>query len=108
MSCSSWVPSSTLLSSGSIFFEIFSFSPQSTTKREAVPDVSVALKKIGLHAPRPVLVVIGGTSKLSDADLARVRSLFVEALAPLAKRAICFQLFVVEENLFRKKQQHFS
>lgn len=66
----------------------FAFSRELTARAIKVQqgtDLSVALKKIGLHPPRPVLVVIGGASKLSDADLARVRSLFVEALAPLAK-----------------------
>jgi hypothetical protein len=48
-------------------------------------DLSTAVGKIGLHGSRPVLVVIGGASLLSDADLTQLRSLFVEALAPLAE-----------------------
>lgn len=48
-------------------------------------DLSAALGEIGLHGPRPVLVVIGGASKVSNSDLAQLRSLFVEALAPLAQ-----------------------
>jgi len=48
-------------------------------------DLSTALGKIGLHESRPVLVAIGGASHLSDANLAQLRSLFVEILAPLAE-----------------------
>jgi hypothetical protein len=48
-------------------------------------DLSTALGKIGLHESRPVLVLIGGASKLSNTDLTQLRSLFVEALAPLAE-----------------------
>lgn len=48
-------------------------------------NLSTALGEIGLHGPRPVLVVVGGASNVSDADLAHLRPLFVEALAPLAE-----------------------
>jgi hypothetical protein len=56
-------------------------------------DLSTALGKIGLHESRPVLVVIGGASLLSNADLTQLRSLFVQALAPLAE---ALGVFVVD------------
>jgi hypothetical protein len=48
-------------------------------------DLSVALNELGLHSHRPIIVVVGGASKLSDEDLNRLRLLFVEVLAPLAE-----------------------
>jgi transcriptional regulator with XRE-family HTH domain len=48
-------------------------------------ELPVALRKLGLHRSRPVLVVVGGASEVSEADMARLRPLFVEVLAPLAE-----------------------
>jgi hypothetical protein len=48
-------------------------------------ELSVALAELGLHSRRPIIVVVGGASKLSDEDLTRLRLLFVEVLAPLAE-----------------------
>ena len=48
-------------------------------------DLAVALSAIGLIANRPVLVVIGGASLISDEDLLRLQRLFSEVLAPLAQ-----------------------
>ncbi len=48
-------------------------------------ELTVALRKLGLHRPRPVLVVVGGAGKLSEAEMSRLRPLFVEVLAPLAE-----------------------
>jgi hypothetical protein len=48
-------------------------------------DLSTALRELALHSPRPVLVVVGGASKVSEADLSRLRLLFVKVLAPLAE-----------------------
>ncbi len=48
-------------------------------------DLSAAMSELGLHSPRPILVVVGGASKMSDGDLSRLRSLFVNVLAPLAE-----------------------
>lgn len=48
-------------------------------------ELSVALGELGLHPPRPTLVLVGGAGRMSDTDLARLRPLFVEALAPLAE-----------------------
>lgn len=48
-------------------------------------DLPDALNQLGLQGPGPVLVVVGGASKLSDADRRRVQALFVKVLAPLAK-----------------------
>lgn len=47
----------------------------------ALPD---ALDALGLET-RPTLVIIGGASKLSDADFSRVKRLFTAVLGPLAE-----------------------
>lgn len=52
---------------------------------EAGADLAWTLHCLGLDEGRPVLVVVGGAGKLSDEDRARVRSLFVRVLAPLAQ-----------------------
>src|SRR5919112_3630704 len=44
-----------------------------------------ALRKLGLHHSRPVLVVVGGAGKLTEVEMTRLRPLFVEVLAPLAE-----------------------
>ncbi|ASC71381.1 hypothetical protein XM38_023330 [Halomicronema hongdechloris C2206] len=51
------------------------------------------LQSIGLSEPRPVLVLVGGASKLSPADFRRVEGLFTQVLAPLAE---ALQLVVVD------------
>ncbi|WP_414568157.1 hypothetical protein [Nostoc sp. CCY 9925] len=43
------------------------------------------LKQIGLSDSRPVLVVVGGASNISEADFLRIQRLFVEILAPIAQ-----------------------
>ena len=48
-------------------------------------ELSTALGELALHSPRPILVVVGGASKLSEADLSCLRLLFVKVLAPLAE-----------------------
>lgn len=48
-------------------------------------DLSAAMRELDLHSPRPILVVVGGASKVSEADLSRLRLLFVNVLAPLAQ-----------------------
>jgi len=52
---------------------------------EAGVDLDSVLHSLGLDGARPVLVVVGGAGKLNDDDRARVRSLFVRVLAPLAQ-----------------------
>ncbi|MGQ4649059.1 hypothetical protein [Lyngbya aestuarii] len=49
-------------------------------------DLPAALSQIGLQGSRPVLVVIGGASKMSEESLARLDQLFVEVLAPIAQQ----------------------
>ncbi len=44
-----------------------------------------ALEQIGLSGSRPVLVVVGGASNISEADFLRIQRLFVEVLAPIAE-----------------------
>ncbi|MDZ8188163.1 MAG: hypothetical protein RMX96_25330 [Nostoc sp. ChiSLP02] len=44
-----------------------------------------ALEEIGLSGSRPVLVVVGGASNISEADFLRIQRLFVEVLAPIAE-----------------------
>lgn len=48
-------------------------------------NLSATLYDLGFQDSRPVLVVVGGASKVSTADLARLRLLFVEVVAPLAE-----------------------
>lgn len=48
-------------------------------------DLTLTLEQLGLFSPHPVIVVVGGASKLSDADRERLRSLFLHVLAPLAE-----------------------
>jgi hypothetical protein len=48
-------------------------------------ELSAALRELGLEPSRPALVLVGGADRMSDADLARLRPLFVGTLAPLAE-----------------------
>jgi SLOG in TRPM, prokaryote len=49
------------------------------------PELPVALTSLGLRRPQSVLVLVGGAKGLSEAEVARLRSLFAEALAPMAE-----------------------
>lgn len=49
-------------------------------------DLQTLLQEMGLVRQQPVLVVIGGASKLSQEDFKRVRRLFTDVLAPLAQK----------------------
>ncbi|MBD2678515.1 MULTISPECIES: hypothetical protein [Nostoc] len=44
-----------------------------------------ALKQIGLNDSRPVLVVVGGASNISESDFLGIQRLFVEVLAPIVE-----------------------
>lgn len=44
-----------------------------------------AVRDLGLSSPRPVIVLVGGAGRMTKADLARLRLLFNEALAPIAE-----------------------
>lgn len=57
---------------------------------ESFEDLSAAMAQLDLNSPRPILVVVGGASKMSEADNLRLRSLFVEVLAPLAEELGAF------------------
>lgn len=48
-------------------------------------DLAAALDALGLAHPVPVLVLVGGAGSLAEADLARLRPLFVDVLAPVAE-----------------------
>jgi hypothetical protein len=48
-------------------------------------DLETVLNGLGFNVPRPVIVVIGGASELRQYHVARLRSLFVGVLAPLAQ-----------------------
>lgn len=56
-------------------------------------ELPVALRKIGLERQCPSLVLVGGAQGLAVDDMARLRSLFVEVLAPIAER---LGLYVVD------------
>jgi hypothetical protein len=52
---------------------------------EPEQDLASSLVALDLTEPRPVLVVIGGASLISEEDLQRLQRLFSEVLAPLAE-----------------------
>ncbi|MDJ0508641.1 MAG: hypothetical protein QNJ64_05215 [Crocosphaera sp.] len=56
-------------------------------------DLTSAMSTVNLTQHRPVLVVIGGASKIGKTDLVRLQHLFVEVLAPLAEE---LDLFVAD------------
>jgi hypothetical protein len=51
-----------------------------------VEEVSAALAALGLHAPRPVVVLVGGAGGLEKADLDRLWPLFRSALVPVVEQ----------------------
>ncbi len=57
----------------------------SAIRVESPKDLPTAMDELELHSPCPVLVILGGAGKMSGADLNRLRSLFVEVLAPVAE-----------------------
>lgn len=48
-------------------------------------EVPEALHAIGLEQARPTLVLVGGASGISNADISRLQQLFVDAIAPIAQ-----------------------
>ena len=72
------------------------FSNQHTGEIAAIaPDANLpaVLAEWGLAVGRPVLVLVGGASKLSEADYRQVKQLFDDALAPIAQK---YQASVVD------------
>ncbi len=66
----------------------FCFSNGQTAHAVQVDDfvnLSATLNDLGFQSSRPLLVLVGGASKISAADLARLGLLFVEVIAPLAE-----------------------
>ncbi|MEH2207893.1 MAG: hypothetical protein V7K53_28120 [Nostoc sp.] len=55
------------------------------TQVEQQSELPNALEEIGLAGSRPVLVIVGGASNISEADFLRIQGLFVEVLAPIAE-----------------------
>ena len=53
---------------------------------ESLTDIESVVHQLGIKSHRPAIVIIGGASKLSQADFDRVRQLFVSVLAPLAQK----------------------
>lgn len=51
-------------------------------RQAELPD---ALERIGLGGSHSILVVVGGASKISEADFLRIKRLFTEVLAPIAE-----------------------
>jgi hypothetical protein len=49
-------------------------------------DLPSALGEMGLHPPRPVMVVVGGADGLGDAQRDRLRVIFRSAIIPVAER----------------------
>jgi hypothetical protein len=48
-------------------------------------ELPTALDKIALDSKHPTLVLVGGASGISQADMSRLQRLFVEAIAPIAQ-----------------------
>jgi SLOG in TRPM, prokaryote len=48
-------------------------------------DLAATLESWELPNPRPTIAIVGGASKISEADRERLRSLFLQVLAPLAE-----------------------
>jgi len=57
----------------------------SAIRVESPKDLSTTMDELEIYSPCPVLVILGGAGKMSEADLNRLRSLFVEVLAPVAE-----------------------
>ncbi|MBV6623091.1 MAG: hypothetical protein KI793_09145 [Rivularia sp. (in: Bacteria)] len=53
---------------------------------ESLKDLSNAMDELGFNNPRSVLVILGGAGKMSETDLSRLRSLFVNVLAPVVEK----------------------
>lgn len=49
-------------------------------------ELSNALQNIGLYSHCPVLVLVGGASGISEADMLRLKHLFITEIAPLAQK----------------------
>lgn len=60
--------------------------PEVRAVRIHIPDeLPDALRELGLGRGRPVIALVGGADGLDNSDLVRLRPLFVEGLAPLAR-----------------------
>ncbi|MDJ0706613.1 MAG: hypothetical protein QNJ46_25360 [Leptolyngbyaceae cyanobacterium MO_188.B28] len=70
--------------------DVLNTSIQHIQNQDELPKL---FRDLGFEFPRPALVVVGGASKLSEADFKRVQKLFTEVLAPLAQE---LGLFVVD------------
>lgn len=55
----------------------------SAIRVESQKDLLSAMSELGFDNPRPILVILGGAGKMSETDLNRLRSLFVNVLAPV-------------------------
>lgn len=48
-------------------------------------ELEADLSHLGLHGPRPILVIVGGASNISEASFLNIQKLFVKVLAPIAE-----------------------
>lgn len=55
------------------------------TRANSPLELSDALRELGLRAPHPTVVLIGGAGGIGEADFSRLRPLFVDVLAPLVE-----------------------
>lgn len=51
-----------------------------------VGELRSAVDALGLHPPRPTVVVVGGAAGLDEADMERLRSLFVSGIVPVMEQ----------------------
>jgi hypothetical protein len=58
--------------------------PSRVVRPATTAQLASSLTELGLRGPRPVVVLVGGADRLDDAQMARLRPLFDEGLAPVA------------------------
>jgi hypothetical protein len=52
---------------------------------DGVEEIPLAVRRLGFSQRRPVMVVVGGASRVADEDLRRIERLFQDVLVPVAK-----------------------
>ncbi len=72
-------------------FQVFKVTLENGQAADAIQvelfvDLSEALKELEFGGKHPTLVLVGGASKISEEDLARLEELFVEVIAPVAEK----------------------
>ena len=53
---------------------------------DTADQLPAAVAALGLHQPRPTVVVVGGADGLDDAGIKQLRALFVSGIVPVAEK----------------------